>query len=638
MKAPGGDTLLFRMDGAPLEAPSPGVTDAARSARHAHHEPPRAPPPAAPPSAAGRRAASPPPSQEAASAADACESPPAIPAAAPSAGETRLKAAAGTVVAADLDDVSGMLHAGGSAGGTVTPASGHCAAADSTSPTLLTAGLRELESGHDRPSEGGLTAGVPSGDTDAAGSEPAGTAADAPRTARRDDTGRELKIDLLSTLKLAGANNLDIRLAAERVAQAQAEYRLARVLWLPSLNAGVGYTKHEGQIQATSGRVLDVSRNAFFVGGGASFGGTPLAGAAGGPARLMVQLDLSDAIFRPLAARQSLQAARSLDDAAQWDRRHEAMTLYFELLAADGLLAVARRHAELAEQLLKHTASLVRAGKADASELARVRAAHAEQLAALAEFRQHRDTAEAALVRHLHLDADTRLRPATNELLPLSWAPQRLDRSALVAAAWEHRPDLRAQAHRISAERHKWTGERWRPLIPNVYAAASAGAFGGGVGARFPQADGRADFDVGAVWELKHLGFGNAARREIAHRELHRSQLSFERQRDEIGRAVVEAVARIEAARERLDLARRRAEDAYRAFELTLQRMQHLRALPLEAVQALHVVVEAESDAVRLIAEYNVAQIELERLVGVPLDRLRAEEESEPAPASEEGR
>ncbi|RMG33826.1 MAG: hypothetical protein D6725_15210, partial [Planctomycetota bacterium] len=386
---------------------------------------------------------------------------------------------------------------------------------------------------------------------------------------RNEPEGGALRIDLLSTLKLTGANNLDIRLAAERLAQARAEYRLARVLWLPSLNAGVGYTKHEGQIQATAGRVLDVSRNAFFVGGGASFGGTPLAGAAGGPARLMVQLDLSDAIFRPLAARQRLQAARSLDDAAQWDHRHEAMVLYFELLAADRLVAVARRHTELAERLLARTEALARSGKIHVGELARVRAEHTRRQDAMARFLRQRTQAEAALVRHLHLDPGTHLRPAEEELLPLKWVDERLERSQLVAAAWRHRPDLRAQERRISADRHQWTQERWRPLIPNIYAAAAAGGFGGGIGARLPQVDGRADFDIGAVWELKHLGFGNAARREIAHRQLHRSQLAYQRRRDEIARAVIEASARVEELGRRLELARRRAEQAGETFRLS---------------------------------------------------------------------
>src|SRR5437879_4417313 len=46
-------------------------------------------------------------------------------------------------------------------------------------------------------------------------------------------------IELVTALRLAGASNLQIGLAAERVRQAQARAQGANALWLPSLTGGV---------------------------------------------------------------------------------------------------------------------------------------------------------------------------------------------------------------------------------------------------------------------------------------------------------------------------------------------------------------------------------------------------------------
>ena len=106
-------------------------------------------------------------------------------------------------------------------------------------------------------------------------------------------------------MRLAGANNLQIALAVERVNQAVARSDAADVLWIPSLNAGVVYNQQSGRIQATEGDIIDTTRNSVFVGGGAGVANAPLNGGSGGPARMFVDLSLVDALFEPLAARQT---------------------------------------------------------------------------------------------------------------------------------------------------------------------------------------------------------------------------------------------------------------------------------------------------------------------------------------------
>jgi outer membrane protein TolC len=141
-------------------------------------------------------------------------------------------------------------------------------------------------------------------------------------------------IDLPSVLALAGASNLQIALATERVNAAAARADAAQALWIPSLSGGVVYNNHSGQIQATEGEVLNVNRNSLFVGGGAVLGNSPANGGSGGPARMFVDLPLVDAIFEPLAARQFVRAARADRTATFNDVLLQASSAYYDLVRA----------------------------------------------------------------------------------------------------------------------------------------------------------------------------------------------------------------------------------------------------------------------------------------------------------------
>ena len=55
-------------------------------------------------------------------------------------------------------------------------------------------------------------------------------------------------IDLPTALKLAGAQNLDVQLARERVTEAKAQHEQARMQFFPWIAPSVGYKRHDGNI------------------------------------------------------------------------------------------------------------------------------------------------------------------------------------------------------------------------------------------------------------------------------------------------------------------------------------------------------------------------------------------------------
>src|SRR4051812_17373097 len=76
------------------------------------------------------------------------------------------------------------------------------------------------------------------------------------------DRGRAQPIDLPTALRLAGAQNVDVKLAAEKAILAQAEYTLAQEQFFPWITFGAGYRGHQENIQTVEGRIIDAEKSA----------------------------------------------------------------------------------------------------------------------------------------------------------------------------------------------------------------------------------------------------------------------------------------------------------------------------------------------------------------------------------------
>src|SRR5437667_10190038 len=102
-----------------------------------------------------------------------------------------------------------------------------------------------------------------------------------------------LTIDLPSALRLAGARNLDVQLAREKLAEARAAEESAIERFFPWLAPGVTYRRHDNLLQDTSGNILEVHKQSYAPGG-----------------TVAAQTEIGDVIFKSLEAHQLPQAAR----------------------------------------------------------------------------------------------------------------------------------------------------------------------------------------------------------------------------------------------------------------------------------------------------------------------------------------
>lgn len=426
-------------------------------------------------------------------------------------------------------------------------------------------------------------------------------------------------IDLPTALRLAGASNLQIALARERVNEAAARADRARSLWIPSLNAGVVYNNHSGRIQATEGEVVEASRSSLFLGGSALVGNSPTTGGAGTP-RMFVDLSIADAIFEPLAARQLVRATAADRTTTFNDTLLEVAAGYLTLLRAQQRVAIADEAVANADELARITADFAETGQglqADADRAAVEAAARRrDALAAREQFA----VVSANLARLLRLDPAVQLQAAEQVPTPLEFVAPSSPLPSLISQAMAARPELRSADARRDAACFRQRQEELRPWIPHLYAGASGGGFGGSPGSDIDNFSGRGDFDVAAVWEVQNLGFGNAARVREQRSAFRQANLEIQRARDIIAAEVSQAYSRVVARQQQISVTRPQVESASRALRLNLDGIRGGALRPIEIQQAIGALATSRTQYLDAVIDYSIAQVQLLRAIGQPAE------------------
>jgi len=411
-------------------------------------------------------------------------------------------------------------------------------------------------------------------------------------------------IDLPTALRLAGGNNLQIALARERVNEASARALQARALWIPSLNAGVVYNNHAGQIQATEGEVLEVSRSSLFTGGAAVMGNSPTTGGGGNP-RMFVDLSLADAIFEPLAAQQIVRATTADRTTAFNDTLLEVAAAYLTLVRAQSQVAIAEEAVRNAEELAKITSDFAQAGQglqADADRAqVEVAARRRDALAA----REDAAVISANLARLLRLDPSVQLLPAEQAPTPLEFVDPSSPLGSLISQAVATRPELRNVAAQRNAACYRQRQEELRPWIPNLYAGMSGGGFGGGEGSDINNYGGRSDFDVAAVWELQNLGIGNVGRVRERRSAFRQADLAVQQVRDIIAAEVAQSYQRVQFRQRQIDVTQPQVETAHQSMRLNWEGIRGGELRPIEIQQAIGALATSRTQYLNAVIDYN---------------------------------
>ncbi len=404
---------------------------------------------------------------------------------------------------------------------------------------------------------------------------------------------------------LADAQNPQVQFARARVQAAEAERDRADVLWLPNLSLGSSWTRHDGQIQDTQGEVITVSRSALFAGGG------PVAG-----------VDLAEAYYEPLAARQLVSAQQAGERATTNDILLDVALGYWELVRAQADAAIAEETRENARQLDELAQSYLRAEKLKPADAERVRAEYQARIQALEAARERVQVVSAQLARRLRLDPFVVLQPADKQALPISMIDVNTPPADLVTLALTGRPELAQSRALVGLATEKLRQATYGPLLPSVLLGYRAGGFGGGRNSFFGDFDGRSDFDAAVVWELRNLSLGDHALRRQRDSELQQAAWRDLAEMDRVVADVATFLAQARSRGQQLKSAELAVQSASRSYELSFKLFKDagLEAIrPIEVLQAIQTHARTRQDYLSAVIEHNRAQFQLHWALGYPV-------------------
>lgn len=454
-----------------------------------------------------------------------------------------------------------------------------------------------------------VTASEPPRPSQANGESPPAGIANAPAAPA------ETPINLETALDLAAGHNPQVAFAKERIRESFARLESARVLWVPSLRAGVNYNKHEGRIQDVQGNIIETSRNSLYNGFGAQAVG------AGSPAvpGVLMNFHMKDSIFQPRIAEQIVGANCNASQAARNDALLETAIAYIDLLEVCQLRAIVSETVANAEQLATLTQQFAKAGEGLQSDADRALAELSIRKFEVQRTIEQSKVQSVRLARLLSQDPQMLLSPAEQVLAPIELVDLNSDVASLVAQGLSTRPELTEHRYLVGEAIERLRREQYAPLVPSVLLGLSYGGNGGGLGSTFRNYGDRMDFDAAAFWEVRNLGLGEQSARCEAQSRIRQARYRQVQILDRVASEIVEAKTQVDSKQTQIDLAQAAITAARESYRRNSERIVAGQGLPIETQQSILALDQAQRLYATTVAEYNRAQFRLHRALGFPV-------------------
>jgi len=442
------------------------------------------------------------------------------------------------------------------------------------------------------------------------------------KSAPFESVDRRFPINLATALRLSDARPLVVAAAQAGVWVAEAQLTRSKVLWIPMLNFGFDYIRHDGGGPDINKGIMTAPSYNYFMGG---------AGAS-------LNLNLTDSYYRPLAARQVLNARHWEVQTAKNDVLQETADAYFRVHQARGMYAGALYAVERGHVLIDKITDLSKEF-VPRVEVDRVQnmVADLEQRATSA--RENWRVASADLSQVLRLDPRAVVEPLEHDHAQITLIDPGRALDDMIPVALANRPELASYRALVEVAEIGVRREKARPLLPVVMINGlqhagmlmQFGIFGLGPNASLDQWRGRGDVSYQLVWQLENFGAGNLAK--IKHQRGEQSQaiIDLRRAQDRVAADVTRALARVQASAPRIVQADRALRTALVTFNGHLEGLGQTRRLgnvliltyrPQEAVYSLEQLNVSFNEYFTTVAEYNRAQFELFHALGYPAQEV----------------
>jgi outer membrane protein TolC len=440
-------------------------------------------------------------------------------------------------------------------------------------------------------------------------------------------------IDLATAYSLIGVQNPEFLAAQQRVLEATAIRQLAAVQLLPTINLGSSLDSHIGQLQQSNGNILNVSRQALFVGAGAN---AIAAGSVNIPG-VVWNLNVTDAYFTYLISRQ-VEAQRSARvTTVNNDVQLRIAVAYLDLVRASAERSILYQSRQDIAEVARVTSVFARTGEGLQANADRAATELKSRDCDYIEAEGKIVRASANLAMLVGLDTAIRLIPTDRWAVPHPIVPEPIPLQELLAIAALQRPELAEKRAEVAQTLFALRAAKMLPFSPNVFAGFSAGAFGGGsnlanapVGSsafgsgqqRFGNFDSRGDLDVVLYWSLRNLGVGNKAQILASESRVRQSQLQQLSVFDQVRSEVAAASAKVHARFQQLETAEEAIKEAKIAFQQDLERTRNNEGLPIEVLDSQNLLVRSRMALLNSIIGYNIAQFQLYQSLGNPQAEL----------------
>ncbi len=416
-----------------------------------------------------------------------------------------------------------------------------------------------------------------------------------------------MRIDLATALRLARVRNSDIAIAREAVKQSNAQLKQKEYLLIPTLSFGASFHHTEGSLQETGGKLQNVNRSSGYVGAGAGAVGAASPVVPG----LSLTVNLADAYFEPLAARQNEAAVAAVRDAVHNTVLLEVAETYLNLVRAQAQIQVCEEAVHNASELAQHTHDFAASGEGLQSDAQRAEVERLVLLGKLEAARGNIAITGAELARLLHLEAGVELQPADANVGPLSLVDLAKPLNELVVAALEFRPEIRQSQALVNRAEQRVRQSKYAPLVPSIALGASNGAFGGGTDGTFSSMDNRTDLNAVIFWRLDNFGFGEKERVKERRSILAQSKHSQEGLIDGIIAEITQAHVEVTSRQRQISIAENAVKSAQSSFALNRSRIFERQGLPIEMLQAIQSLTGARQYYVDTVTAFNQAQYRL---------------------------
>ena len=406
-------------------------------------------------------------------------------------------------------------------------------------------------------------------------------------------------VNLAAVMRLAGARNLDIRLADARLAEAWAQHEAARMQFFPYLTPGFAYRRHEGNLQTSEGRIIDADKESLGFG-----------------AAVTLQVELGEAYYKSLSTKLLAGAATHSLEVQRQESIWQAVSAYLELVRWKAAVGVASESVRIAEDYSRQVRQAVDAGIAFKGDAFRATAQVERNEVTRSEAHGRQRIAAARLAQLLHLPAKIELLPADDPVM-LSFGDSRRSLDSLIASAIASRPEMAMSADQLEAAVKNSEAARWAPLVPTLKADYSGGDLGGGTYAEgLRNFNTTQEYGISLSWRIGPGGLFDPSRPHLADARQRGAGVEQEKLREEIARQVVEAHTLVHSLQDELTHARAVLNAAGRTLELARERRAFAVGEVLESILAEQELSRARLDYLTILTGHNRAQFLLRRAIG----------------------